>query len=113
MYGQSFSFPYAMKLTPGNKTKEQMISEIDKGLLITNFHYSNFVDPTRGVLTGMTKDGLFIIENGEIVGAAKNMRYTDSIISMLSKAEFSKEVFQAVQFGLGLEVPAIKIDSIN
>lgn len=113
IWGESISFPYAMKLQPGNKSREQLISEIDKGLLITNFHYSNFVDPTRGVLTGMTKDGLFIIENGEIVGAAKNMRYTDGIIDMLSNAEFSKEVFQTVPFGLGLEVPAIKIDSIN
>lgn len=113
MWGETFSFPYAMKMKPGNKTREQLISEIDKGLLITNFHYSNFVDPTRGVLTGMTKDGLFIIENGEVVGSAKNMRYTDGIIDMLSNAEFSKEVIQAVPWSMGMEVPAIKIDSIN
>lgn len=113
MWGETFSFPYAMKMKPGNKTREQLISEIDKGLLITNFHYSNFVDPTRGVLTGMTKDGLFIIENGEIVGSARNMRYTDGIIDMLSNAEFSKEVIQAVPWSMGMEVPAIKIDSIN
>ncbi len=112
-YGRSMSFPFAMKIQPGTKSKETLISEIDNGLLITNFHYSNFVDPVRGVLTGMTKDGLFIIKNGEIVGSAKNMRYTDSIVSMLSNAEFSKNTFQAIPFGMGMQVPAAKIDKIT
>ncbi len=112
-YGQSMSFPFAMKLTPGNNSRDKLISDMDNGLLITNFHYSNFVDPTRGVLTGMTKDGLFIVKNGEIIGSAKNMRFTDGLIPMLKNAEFSKEVIQTVPFGLGLEVPAIKIDEIN
>ena len=112
-FGRSMSFPFAMKVKPGIKSREKLISEISDGLLITNFHYSNFVDPTRGTLTGMTKDGLFIIKNGEITGSAKNMRFTDSILNILSKAEMSKEVIQTIPFGMSLEVPAMKIDSIN
>lgn len=112
-YGRSMSFPFAMKVAAGTQTKEQLIAEMDNGLLITNFHYSNYVDPIRAVLTGMTKDGLFIIKNGEIVGSAKNMRFTDSITNMFADAQFSKEKFQTVPFGLGLEVPAIKINSLN
>ncbi|MCY3412792.1 MAG: TldD/PmbA family protein [Candidatus Heimdallarchaeota archaeon] len=112
-YGSPFSFPFAIKMKPGQKTKEQMIAEMDKGVLITNFHYTNFVDPTRGVLTGMTKDGLFIVENGEIIGAAKNLRFTDSIPSMYKQAEFSKDMIQTLSFGTAMETPAIKIDEIN
>ncbi|MHA2248996.1 MAG: TldD/PmbA family protein [Candidatus Kariarchaeaceae archaeon] len=112
-FGRPMSFPIAMKISPGTKSRDTLLSEIDDGLLITNFHYTNFVDPTRGILTGMTKDGLFIIKNGEIVGSAKNMRFTDGIVNMLSNAEMSKEVYQAIPFGMGMQVPAMKIDSIN
>lgn len=113
MYGRSMSFPFAMKVQPGTRSKDDLIAELEDGLLITNFHYANFVDPTRGTLTGMTKDGLFIVKNGEIVGAAKNMRFTDGVLSMLKNAELSKETFQATPFGLGISVPAMKIDEIS
>lgn len=113
-FGNSMSFPDAMKVTPGTKSKQQLIEEMDDGLLITNFHYTNFVDMPRGTETGMTKDGLFIIKNGEITGAAKNMRFTDSIPRMFSNIEASKELLNAVtMFGIGFTVPVIKLDSLN
>ena len=113
-FGNSFPFPFASKIVPGNKSREKLIEEMDDGLLITNLHYTNYVDMPRGTLTGMTKDGVFIVKNGEIIGSAKNMRFTDSMINLFSQAELSKEVLQAITFfGIGFSVPAIKIKSMN
>ncbi|MHA1911512.1 MAG: TldD/PmbA family protein [Candidatus Kariarchaeaceae archaeon] len=113
-FGNSFPFPFASKIVAGNTKREKLIEEMDDGLLVTNLHYTNYVDMPRGTLTGMTKDGLFIVKNGEIVGSAKNMRFTDSIPNMFSKTELSKEVLQAITFfGIGFSVPAIKIKSMN
>jgi len=114
IFGNSFPFPFASKIIPGNKSREKLIEEMDDGLLITNLHYTNYVDMPRGTLTGMTKDGVFIVKNGEIIGSAKNMRFTDSMINLFSQAELSKEVLQAITFfGIGFSVPAIKIKSMN
>ncbi|MHA2504443.1 MAG: TldD/PmbA family protein, partial [Candidatus Kariarchaeaceae archaeon] len=74
-------------LKPGTKTQEQMISEIDNGVLVSNLWYSNFVNMPEGTVTGLTRDGLFKIEKGEIVGSLKNMRFTDSLMSMFGNAE--------------------------
>jgi len=113
-FGDSFPFPFATQVEPGQKTREQLIEEMDDGLLITNLHYTNFVDMPRGTETGMTKDGLFIIKNGEIVGAAKNLRFTDSIPKMFSNVELSKEVLQAVMwYGFSFKTPVMKLDSMN
>ncbi|MFX1512156.1 MAG: TldD/PmbA family protein [Promethearchaeota archaeon] len=113
-FGNSFPFPFAAKIEAGQKSRQQLIEEMDNGLLVTNFHYTNFVDMPRGTETGMTKDGLFIIKNGEIVGSAKNMRFTDSIPNMFSNVELSKETLQAVtMYGIGFTVPTMKIDSLN
>ena len=103
-----------MKVTPGQKSREKLIEEMDKGLLISNLHYSNFIDPPRGTVTGMTKDGVFQVKNGEIVGAVKNMRFTDNVKSIFGKTESSAEHRQVVSFwGFSFDVPAIKTDSLS
>ncbi|MFX0021847.1 MAG: TldD/PmbA family protein [Candidatus Hermodarchaeota archaeon] len=94
--GTTLGFPFATTMKPGAYSKEDMISEIKDGLLITNFHYINFVNPPVGSITGMTKDGLFIIKNGEIVGSAKNMRFTDEIPNILKEIEVGKELRQPI-----------------
>jgi len=114
LFGTSIPLPFASKILPGNKSRQQLIEEMDDGLLVTNFHYSNFIDMPRGTETGMTKDGLFIIKNGEIVGSAKNMRFNDSITNMFSKAEISSETVQTPNFyGYAYDVPAIRIKELN
>ncbi len=90
--GNAIGFPFAETMKPGNMKKEEMISDIKNGLLITNLHYANFVNPPVGSITGMTKDGLFIIKNGEIVGSAKNMRFTDTIPRILKDIDIGKEL---------------------
>ncbi|NPD88305.1 MAG: TldD/PmbA family protein [Asgard group archaeon] len=99
--GRTIGIPFAMAMKPGIKSKENLISEMDDGLLITNLHYTNYVNPPVGSITGMSKDGLFIIKNGEIVGSAKNMRFTDELPRFLADIDVGKELRQPVS-GMGI-----------
>ncbi len=62
---------------------EEMIAETKHGVLITRFHYTNPLEPTKAILTGLTRDGTFLIENGEISKPVMNLRFTDSMLSAL------------------------------
>ncbi len=72
--------PTHLVIKPGNLSLEQMIKKVKKGLLITRFWYTRVVQHKQLTLTGMTRDGTFYIENGNIVGRARNLRYTQSIV---------------------------------
>lgn len=64
----------------GKSKRSELLAGVKKGILVTRFHYINgFIDQPNGVLTGMTRDGTFLIENGEIVGGIKNLRFTDAM----------------------------------
>ena len=108
-FGRSIGFPFAMVVQPGGKSRSQLISEVENGLLVTNLHYTNFVNPPIGSITGMSKDGLFIIKNGEIVGSAKNMRFTDDIPRILKDIDVGKEQRQPTSMmGIGGMVAPIR-----
>jgi PmbA protein len=96
-FGEIIGFPFAESMKPGNYNRKEMISETKNGLLITNFHYINFVNPPVGSITGMTKDGLLVIKNGEIIGSARNMRFTDEIPRILKDIEIGKEIKQPIK----------------
>jgi predicted Zn-dependent protease len=80
-------------MSGGRSTREKMIQNVKRGILVTRFHYINgFIDTPRAVLTGMTRDGTFLIENGEIASGIKNLRFTDAMMrSFKSVATISKE----------------------
>ena len=113
--GDTLGFPFAGTMKPGTYSKEEMISETKTGLLVTNFHYINFVNPPVGSITGMTKDGVFIIKNGEIVGSAKNMRFTDEIPRILKEIEVGKELKQPIKFAYDIKniVAPIKVKNFR
>jgi predicted Zn-dependent protease len=68
----------------GESSVGDMIARTERGVLVTRFHYANMVHPLRTVFTGMTRDGTFLIEDGQIAGAVKNLRFTQSILDALS-----------------------------
>ncbi len=80
-------FPLHMKVMEGDRTLEEMIEETDYGLLITRFWYVNTVDPSSFTLTGLTRDGTFLIENGRITRAVKNMRFTQNFLEAFNNIE--------------------------
>jgi predicted Zn-dependent protease len=68
-------------LGTGDRSPEQMVADVERGLLVTDFWYNRILDPKTQVVTGLTRNGLFLIERGEIVGAVRNLRYTQSIVA--------------------------------
>lgn len=87
------AFAMNIHVAPGQAKRADMISKVKKGILVTRFHYINgLIDPRNSVLTGMTRDGTFWIENGEIRYGIKNLRFTDNIMKALATVKaISKE----------------------
>ena len=77
-------FPLNMVMAPGPQTRDDLIAELDRGLLVTRFHYTNPVHPKLAIITGMTRDGTFLVEGGRIVGPVKNLRFTQSYLDALA-----------------------------
>jgi PmbA protein len=75
--------PYNIVVAAGKATVDEMVRETRHGIFITRFHYTNPVEPTKAILTGLTRDGTFLIEHGEITAPVRNLRYTDSMLSAL------------------------------
>jgi predicted Zn-dependent protease len=69
----------------GTANLEQMISTTKRGLLLTCLWYIREVDPERLLLTGLTRDGVYLVEDGEVVGAVNNFRFNDSPIELLGR----------------------------
>jgi PmbA protein len=99
-------------MAPGSGSKANMLSSIDRGLWITRFHYVNIVHPRRAVLTGMTKDGTFLIKQGRIARPIRNLRFTQAIPEAFSRiAAISSEtrLVAAEYSGINARVPALHI----
>ncbi len=79
--------PAHLILAPGKASEEELIRSTRRGLLVTRFHYVRIVDPGRGIITGMTRDGTYRIERGEVVGPARNLRFTESVLRTLRGTE--------------------------
>jgi predicted Zn-dependent protease len=76
-------FPINTLVAAGDSSIEEMIKDTKQGIYITRFHYTNPVEPSKAILTGLTRDGTFSIKNGEVVTPLRNLRYTDSMLSAL------------------------------
>ncbi|MDH5401816.1 MAG: TldD/PmbA family protein [Candidatus Heimdallarchaeota archaeon] len=111
--GESAMF-VTQHLKAGNKSREELVSSIDDGILVSNLFYNNFVNPPEGLCTGLTRDGLFRIKNGEIIGSLKNMRWTDNITSILSVAEPGSDIRQVADlFGMTFMTPSVRVGQFN
>ena len=80
-------FPVNMIMAGGSSSVEDMIRETARGVLVTRFWYIRFVDPQTLLLTGLTRDGTFFVENGKIKHAIKNFRFNESPVIMLNNIE--------------------------
>jgi PmbA protein len=109
------AFPLNVEMAPGNASVEDMVSATKRGLLVTRFHYSNVVHPLDSVITGMTRDGTWLIENGEITHPVKNLRFTQSILEALQGTELVGRDTEMVSefFFSASRVPALKLASFH
>lgn len=106
--------PLNLFMEPGTATKEDLIRSTKRGLYITRFWYTEPVHPRLVVVTGMTRDGTFLIEDGRITRPVKNLRFTQSYLEALSKVEaITKETRLIQDFFGACRVPAIKVSQFT
>ncbi|MFF3980174.1 metallopeptidase TldD-related protein [Streptomyces sp. NPDC001828] len=70
----------------GERTLDEMVAATERGLLLTCLWYIREVDPATLLLTGLTRDGVYLVENGEVVGEVNNFRFNESPVDLLSRA---------------------------
>jgi predicted Zn-dependent protease len=95
-------------------TVEQMIASTRRGLLVTRFWYIRPVDPRTILYTGLTRDGTFLIENGRITRAVKNLRFNESVIFLLNNIDAMGEpvrvsASEAGGPGTAIVVPPLRV----
>jgi PmbA protein len=121
--GHGFPIPNEMGEGPMNivfepsrdpKTVDQMIASTERGILVTRLWYIREVDPYEKILTGMTRDGTFLVENGKLVCGVRNFRFNQSLIEMLSNVEqMSTPVRTSGEESFDMVVPAMKVRDFN
>jgi PmbA protein len=106
-YGEA---PVNLVFSGGDKSTDEMIRSTEHGVLVTRFWYIREVDPYEKVLTGMTRDGTFLIENGRIAGGIRNFRFNQSVIAALANVEMLGPAVRAAgEESFEMVVPAMKI----
>jgi len=105
-------FPLNAVMSAGDVSREELIGGLDRGLLVTRFHYTNVVHPKLAIITGMTRDGTFLVEGGKLVGPVRNLRYTQSYLDALAGVSAVSRERKAIRGFLGAAVvPALRIDA--
>jgi predicted Zn-dependent protease len=93
---------------------EQMIASTERGILVTRLWYIREVEPFEKMLTGMTRDGTFYVEDGKVRGGVRNFRFNESLIHMLSNVEaMSVPVRSCGEESFDMVVPAMKVRDFN
>jgi predicted Zn-dependent protease len=107
-------YPKAMVISPGDATPEEMIKSTERGVYITRFWYLNFLNPMQTLVTGYTRDGTFLIENGELTRPVVDMRVQQSMLEAFSNvAALSNTERLIPQYGALMLVPFMKINNFN
>ena len=106
-YGEA---PMNLVFAGGDSSLERMVASTDRGLLVTRLWYIREVDPYEKVMTGMTRDGLFLVEKGKTTTAVRNFRFNQSILEMLRNVELLGPAVRATgEEAFEMVVPAMKV----
>jgi len=121
--GHGFLLPNEMGEMPGNivfadspspQMVDQMIASTERGILVTRLWYIREVDPYEKILTGMTRDGTFLIENGKVRAGIQNFRFNESLLHMLSNVEaMGTPVRASGEESFDMVAPAMKVREFN
>ena len=121
--GHGFPLPNEMGEMPLNivfggpekpQSVEEMIASTERGVLVTRLWYIREVDPYEKIVTGMTRDGTFLVENGKVQCGLRNFRFNQSLIAMLSNVEaMSAPVRACGEESFDMVVPAMKVREFN
>jgi len=121
--GHGFALPNEMGEMPLNivfaapqnpQTFAQMIASTERGILVTRLWYIREVEPYEKIVTGMTRDGTFLVENGQVRQGVRNFRFNESLIHMLSSVDaMSAPVRSCGEESFDMVVPAMKVCDFN
>ncbi len=113
--------PFNLSVAGGDATLDELVRRVDEGIYVTRLHYLGIVDPREGIITGMTRDGTFAIENGEIASPLVNLRFTTSFpallhallgltreITLVNRSDFYDE-----RFPFGTLTPAVATEAFT
>jgi predicted Zn-dependent protease len=104
--------PYSLVLAGGDLSLEELIASTERGILVTRFWYNRVVDAKKTLVTGMTRDGTFLIENGRVSRGLRNLRFNESVLDVLGRAEeFGRDAEPTVfdWSGSCVVAPALKV----
>jgi PmbA protein len=106
-YGEA---PMNLVFAGGDKSVDDMIRSTERGILVTRLWYIREVDPYEKILTGMTRDGTFLVENGRVAGGIRNFRFNQSIIDTLANVEMLGPAVRAAgEESFEMVVPSMKV----
>ena len=110
-YGEA---PMNIVIAGSDTSVEEMIASTERGILVTRLWYIREVDPYQKIMTGMTRDGTFLIENGKVARGLKNFRFNQNLIELLSNVEgLSPAVRASGEEAFDMVVPAMKVHDFN
>jgi predicted Zn-dependent protease len=110
------NFPSNGVVEPGTKTREALLASIERGVLISRTWYERVVDPRQAAITGITRDGVYLIENGKLTKTLKNFRYFVSMVDALKDVELSDTQVLSEpdgDTGVSMVLPDAKIAKYN
>ncbi len=97
-----------------SRTMEQMIAATERGILVTRLWYIREVDPYEKILTGMTRDGTFLVEKGKVVCGIRNLRFNESLLQMLQNVEVMGIPTRSCgEESFDMVAPAMKVREFN
>lgn len=113
-YGlQPRAFPSLIEFEGTDKTLKDIVEETEKAILVNSFWYIRFVDTNHLLLTGLTRDGVFMVENGKIVKPLKNLRFNESpLVSLTQIARIGKPELRKAWFNQ-VVIPPMVIDNFS
>jgi predicted Zn-dependent protease len=109
------AFPPNLIMEGENHTLEELIKSTKKGVLVSRFWYIRDLNPMILLLTGLTRDGTFLIENGKVSHPVNNFRFNESPVNALKNVEMMSRPVRAVggEVGQSAFIPALKVRDFN
>ena len=106
--------PMNLVMEGGKSSLEEMIGSTERGILVTRLWYIREVDPYEKVMTGMTRDGTFLVENGRVAGGIRNFRFNQSVLELLANAEALGPAARASgEEAADMVIPAMKVRNFH
>ena len=108
-------FPTSIKMAGGDSSIDEMIASTERGVLVTRLWYLRQVDPRTILNTGLTRDGTFLIENGQISQSLQNFRFNESPLFMLNNLDAvgPAERLAGTEAGGNIVMPSLKVRDFN